>query len=79
MNRTRTEMPRLREISGLALVIAGLIGCLIPVIPGTPMVIAGVALLGTDHPTIRSSIQRMKEYSDLLARGWRLLLRRSKA
>jgi uncharacterized membrane protein YbaN (DUF454 family) len=71
-------MGRLREISGFALLIAGLVGCLIPLIPGSPMVIAGAALLGADHPRIRPSIRRLEQWSDLLESKWRMLLRRSK-
>ena len=71
-------MGRLREISGFVLLIAGLVGCLIPLIPGSPMVIAGAALLGADHPRIRPSIRRLEQWSDLLESKWRMLRRRSK-
>ena len=46
---------RLREISGLALVVAGVAGCLLPIIPGIPLIVAGVAILGTDHALVRRS------------------------
>jgi uncharacterized protein YqgC (DUF456 family) len=46
---------RLREISGLALVAAGIAGCLLPIIPGIPLIIAGAAVLGTDHTLVRRS------------------------
>lgn len=61
-------MGRLREVSGFALLLTGLVGCLLPVIPGIPMVMAGVALLGADHPRIRPAIRRLKQWSNLLAR-----------
>lgn len=44
---------RLREISGLALVAVGIAGCLLPLLPGIPLILAGAALLGTDHVLVR--------------------------
>jgi len=46
---------RLREISGLALVAVGVAGCLLPIIPGIPLIVAGAAILGTDHALVRRS------------------------
>lgn len=44
---------RVREIAGLALVIVGIAGCLLPLLPGIPLILAGAALLGTDHALVR--------------------------
>lgn len=74
--RGRLKLGQLREVSGFALLIIGLISCLIPVIPGSPMVIAGIALLGSDHPKIRPSIRRLERWRDLLVGKWRILLRK---
>lgn len=76
--RGRLKTGQLREICGFALLIIGFIGCLIPVIPGSPMVVAGIALLGSDHLRIRLSIRRLEQWRDLLANKWRILLRRNK-
>jgi uncharacterized protein YqgC (DUF456 family) len=46
---------RLREISGLVLVAVGIAGCLLPIIPGIPLIVAGAAILGTDHALVRRS------------------------
>jgi uncharacterized membrane protein YbaN (DUF454 family) len=46
LNRTRTAL-------GYALLLAGIAGVLLPIIPGTPFLIAAVAVLGSDHPVIR--------------------------
>jgi uncharacterized membrane protein YbaN (DUF454 family) len=46
---------RSREISGLALVAAGIAGCLLPLLPGIPLIVAGAAILGTDHALVRRS------------------------
>ena len=42
-----------RRIAGYGLVTAGVAGCLLPVIPGIPILLAGVAILGLDDPLIR--------------------------
>jgi uncharacterized membrane protein YbaN (DUF454 family) len=76
--RGKLKTGQLREICGFGLLIVGLIGGLIPVIPGSPMVIAGIALLGSDHPRIRPSIRRLEQWCDLLASKWRILLGRNK-
>ncbi len=42
-----------RVVCGVLLVIVGLLGCILPVIPGIPILIAGVALLGRENPIVR--------------------------
>jgi uncharacterized protein len=46
---------KLRELSGFGLVALGVVGCLLPIIPGIPFLAAGVAVLGTDHVLVRRS------------------------
>jgi hypothetical protein len=36
------------------LIAAGIVAIPIPVIPGIPLIMAGAAVLGSDHPLIRS-------------------------
>jgi hypothetical protein len=38
----------------MALIAAGLVAIPIPVIPGIPLIAAGAAMLGSDHPLVRS-------------------------
>ena len=38
---------------GFSLIVLGAIGSLVPIVPGVPMILAGVALVGSDHPWIR--------------------------
>ncbi len=45
---------KLKNACGIALVIAGAIGTVVPIIPGIPMIAAGVAMLGSDHKLVRS-------------------------
>jgi uncharacterized protein YqgC (DUF456 family) len=42
-----------RHVGGIALLIAGLLGLLLPLVPGIPLIAAGVAMLGADHPLVR--------------------------
>jgi uncharacterized membrane protein YbaN (DUF454 family) len=44
----------LRQAGGVALIVVGIIGCILPVMPGIPFLIAGAAMLGTDHVLVRS-------------------------
>jgi uncharacterized protein YqgC (DUF456 family) len=46
---------KFREICGIGLVAIGVLGLLLPVLPGIPIIVAGVALLGTRHPAVRSA------------------------
>ena len=63
-------MTKLREAMGFALVVAGLFGMLLPVVPGVPLLLAGVAVLGADHPRIQPWIARIER--------WRCSRRRKK-
>jgi hypothetical protein len=49
-----------RTAGGFCLIVLGAIGTLMPVVPGVPLILAGVALVGTDHPWIRAAVSRWK-------------------
>jgi hypothetical protein len=51
---------RIRSAAGFSLILLRAIGTLVPVVPGLPMILAGVALVGTDHPWIRSISGHLK-------------------
>ncbi|MGE5306857.1 MAG: hypothetical protein ACM3TN_26420 [Alphaproteobacteria bacterium] len=40
---------KIKIVLGLAFCVVGVAGALVPVIPGMPILLAGVALIGTDH------------------------------
>ena len=44
-----------RAISGWVLLTIGALGILLPIIPGIPLIAAGVAMLGTDHRLVRAA------------------------
>jgi len=43
----------LRSALGILLIIFGVIAVPVPVLPGLPLVVAGTALLGHQHPLVR--------------------------
>jgi uncharacterized membrane protein YbaN (DUF454 family) len=49
-----------RLIAGVLLVTLGVIGMLMPVLPGIPLLVAGVALLGSNHPWVRPLVARLR-------------------
>ena len=44
----------MRTVAGIALLVAGAIGLLLPVVPGVPLLMAGVAVLGREHAIVRA-------------------------
>lgn len=43
----------LRTSVGVLLVIVGLAGLLLPIMPGLPFLLLGIAMIGIDHPILR--------------------------
>jgi uncharacterized membrane protein YbaN (DUF454 family) len=43
----------IRTVVGLVLIVVGLLGMLLPIMPGVPFLIAGVAMIGMEHPVVR--------------------------
>jgi uncharacterized membrane protein YbaN (DUF454 family) len=56
-----------RLILGVTLLAAGVLGMILPIIPGIPLLLAGVALLGTNHPWVRPLMVRFR----LWRRKWK--------
>jgi uncharacterized protein YqgC (DUF456 family) len=50
-----------REVIGFTLIVAGLVAMPIPVIPGIPLIAAGVAMLGSDHSLVRSGRRWLRD------------------
>ena len=52
----------LRTVAGVMLITVGLIGLVLPIIPGIPLLIAGVATMGRDHPLLRPVFARLSRW-----------------
>ncbi|MGE5851490.1 MAG: hypothetical protein ACM362_15285 [Candidatus Methylomirabilota bacterium] len=58
-----------RTIAGVTLFGLGLLGMVLPVLPGIPLLLAGVALLGTNHPWVRPFMVRFRLWRRKRARA----------
>ena len=52
----------IRVTFGVILCVVGILGTLLPVIPGVPLIVAGVALLGTDHWLVKPVKDRVDRW-----------------
>ena len=53
---------RLKEFGGVGLLALGVLGIALPILPGIPFLIAGVAILGPEHPLIRPFTKRIERW-----------------
>jgi uncharacterized protein len=51
-----------RQATGWLLLVAGVAGCVLPVAPGIPFLLAGLALLAKDYAWARRAIRKMKRW-----------------
>jgi uncharacterized membrane protein YbaN (DUF454 family) len=54
----------LRTVAGVILITIGIVGILLPIIPGIPLMLAGVATMGRDHPWLRPLMARLDGWCD---------------
>jgi Protein of unknown function (DUF454) len=59
-------MGRPRDMMGLLLLGVGVIGFLIPIIPGIPFLLGAAALLGPNHPRIKPWMKRIQHWHSLI-------------
>jgi len=52
----------LRTVAGVMLITIGIVGILLPFIPGIPLMLAGVATMGRDHPWLRPVMARLDRW-----------------
>lgn len=62
----RDARGRLRVLAGMVLLAAGVLGTLLPVLPGFPLIVAGMAVLGPDHPWSRAVTDRLRQWRERL-------------
>ena len=51
-----------RRAGGWALIALGIAGCVLPVIPGVPLLIAGLIILARDYAWARRELRRVKRW-----------------
>ncbi|MGH9592212.1 MAG: hypothetical protein ACRD5L_03920 [Bryobacteraceae bacterium] len=64
-----------RTTAGVGLLILGAIGILVPIVSGIPFLVAGVAVLGTDHAIVKRGRQWLDSDHPLMRRVRGLLER----
>jgi uncharacterized membrane protein YbaN (DUF454 family) len=52
-----------RSAGGWILVVLGAAGLILPVLPGTPLLIAGLVMLSTEHRWARNCLRRVKVWT----------------
>ncbi|HEY6374726.1 MAG TPA: PGPGW domain-containing protein [Edaphobacter sp.] len=52
----------IRKGGGWSLLIIGMAGCVLPVAPGIPLVLAGLVLLAQDYAWARKLLRRLKRW-----------------
>ena len=50
----------LRQVGGYAMLVAGVAGCVLPIIPGIPLLIGGLSLLSVDTPWAARLLETVK-------------------
>jgi uncharacterized membrane protein YbaN (DUF454 family) len=50
---TRIRPGVLRTVIGFVLIAVGLVGLVLPLLPGIPLLILGVTMVGIDHPLLQ--------------------------
>ncbi len=57
-----------RTVLGFVLIGIGLLGLVLPLMPGIPLLIAGVALVGTNHPWIKPLKEHLTKWRARMTR-----------
>ena len=60
--RLATLWSAARVVAGFVLVVVGVLGLVLPVLPGIPLLIAGIALLGPGHWLVRPLAERIERW-----------------
>lgn len=65
----RRESSRwLREVAGWGLLAAGIAGCILPILPGVPLILAGLLILSRDYVWAQRAVGRVKRWAVRLRR-----------
>ena len=55
-------MDKLRDIAGFLLLATGAIGCVLPILPGIPLVLAGIYILAPRYPKIHAWREKIEQF-----------------
>lgn len=55
-------LQKLKVFLGMALCLIGVAGTVVPVIPGVPIILVGIALMGENHPLVRKTKQQLQHW-----------------
>ena len=47
--------PKVRKACGIGLIVIGLPGLVLPILPGIPLIVAGLIMLEVDHPWVHAA------------------------
>ena len=51
-----------RFVTGWLLIVGGVVGCVLPILPGVPMILGGLALLGTEYAWARRWTEQFQRW-----------------
>ena len=51
-----------RFVSGWALILVGIAGCVLPILPGVPLILAGLALLASEYSWAQRWMDKLKAW-----------------
>jgi uncharacterized membrane protein YbaN (DUF454 family) len=52
-----------RKATGWGLLIAGIAGCILPILPGVPLLLAGLLILARDYVWAKRTLRRVKRWA----------------
>lgn len=55
-------LQKIKITVGIALCVVGIVGTIVPVVPGVPIILAGAALMGANHPWVLRVKQVVKSW-----------------
>ena len=55
-------LKRLRTFTGFMLLLAGTAGLVLPFVPGAVLILAGIALVGADHPWLTTIAGKVRDW-----------------
>ena len=59
---------KLKLSAGFTLIFIGFLGCFLPIIPGIPLMLAGAAIVGFEHPWIQPFKSRFDRWRESMSR-----------